>query len=129
MRTRLLDGRSCTDAENEPDRRLIIIGDLPANKVFHGESAVGKRTLIRVKMPEPEWMEIIGMVGHVRQTSLAVPGREQVYFTDGYFGPGAVNSWTLRVVGNPTAYANQVRTAVKDLSQRLLITNLQPVDA
>ena len=37
-------------------------------------------------------MEIIGVVGHVRQTSLAVPGREQVYFTDGYVGPGAVNS-------------------------------------
>src|SRR5260370_2598214 len=73
-------------------------------------------------------MGIIGMVGHVRKTSLAVPGREQVYFTDGYVGPGAVNSWTLRVVGNPTGYANQVRTAVKDLSQRLFITNLQPVD-
>ncbi len=128
MRTPLLAGRTFTDADNEPDRRLIIIDDLLANKVFHGESAVGKRILIRVKTPEPEWMEIIGMVGHVRQTSLAVPGREQVYFTDGYVGPGAVNSWTLRVVGNPTGYANQVRTAVKDLSQRLFITNLQPVD-
>ena len=70
----------------------------------------------------------IGVVGHVRQTSLAVPGREQVYFSDGYVGPGAVNSWALRVTGDPAGYARQVRAAIKDVSPRLLITNLQSVD-
>jgi predicted permease len=128
MHTPLLAGRTFTDADNEPDRRLIVIDDLLARKAFHGEPAVGKRILIRVKTPEPEWMEIIGVVGHVRQTSLAVPGREQVYFTDGYVGPGAVNSWALRVAGNPAGYAGQVRATIKDLSPRLLITNLQPED-
>jgi predicted permease len=128
MRTPLLAGRTFTDADNEPDRRLIIIDDLLAKKAFHGESVVGKRILIRIKTPEPEWMEIIGVVGHVRQTSLAAPGREQVYFTDGYVGPGAVNSWALRVAGNPAGYATQIRAAIKDLSPRLLITNLQSAD-
>lgn len=128
VHTPLLAGRTFTDADNEPDRRLIIIDDFLAGKAFPGESAVGKRILIRLKTPEPEWMEIIGVVAHVRQTSLATPGREQVYFTDGYGGPGGVNSWALRVAGDPAAYAGQVRAAIKDLSQRLLITNLQPAD-
>jgi putative ABC transport system permease protein len=73
-------------------------------------------------------VEIIGVVGHVRQTSLAVAGREQVYFTDGFGGAGGVNSWALRVAGNPAGYTSQVRAAIKDLSQRLLITGLEPVD-
>ncbi len=128
MRTALLAGRTFTDADNEPDRRLIIIDDALARKAFPGESAVGQRILIRLKTPEPEWMEIIGVVGHVRQTSLAVPGREQVYFTDGYGGPGGVNAWALRVAGDPAGYASQVRAAVKDVSSRLLITDLQPVE-
>jgi putative ABC transport system permease protein len=128
MHTPLLAGRTFTDADNEPDRRLIIIDDSLAKKAFHGEPAVGKRILIRIKTPEPEWMEIIGVVGHVRETSLAVPGREQVYFTDGYIGPGAVNSWALRVAGNPAGYTGQVRAAIKDISPRLLITKLQPED-
>src|SRR5262249_9894525 len=128
IRTQLIAGRTFTDADNAPDRRLILVDDFLAKKAFPGESAVGKRILIRLRTPEPEWMEIIGVVGHVRQTSLAVTGREQVCFTDGYGGPGGVNSWALRVAGNPAAYASQVRTAIKDLSQRLLITNLQPVD-
>jgi putative ABC transport system permease protein len=128
MRTPVLAGRTFTDADNAPDRRLIIIDDFLAKKAFPGESAVGKRILMRLRTPEPEWMEIIGVVGHVRQTSLAVPGREQVYFTDGYGGPGGVNSWALRVAGNPTSFTSQVRAAIKDLSTRLLITNLQPMD-
>jgi putative ABC transport system permease protein len=128
MRTPLLAGRTFTDADNAPERRLIIIDDFLAKKAFPGESAVGKRMLIRVKTPEPEWMEIIGVVGHVRQTSLAVPGREQVYFSDGYVGPGAVNSWALRVAGDPAGYESQVRAAIKDVSPRLLVTDLQPVD-
>jgi putative ABC transport system permease protein len=128
MRTPLLAGRTFTDADNAPERRLIIIDDALAKKAFPGESAVGKRILIRVKTPEPEWMEIIGVVGHVRQTSLAVPGREQVYFTDGYVGPGAVNSWALRVAGDPAGYVSQVRAAIKDVSPRLLVTDLKPVD-
>ena len=128
MRTPLLAGRAFTDDDNAADRRLIVIDDYLARKAFPGESAVGKRILIRLKTPEPEWMEIIGVVGHVRQTSLATPGREQVYFTDGYGGPGGVNSWALRVAGDPRGYANQVRAAIKDLSPRLLITDLQPLD-
>ncbi len=128
MRTPLLAGRTFSDADNEPDRRLIVIDDALASKAFPGESAVGQRILIRLKTPEPEWMEIIGVVGHVRQTSLAVPGREQVYFTDGYGGPGGVNSWALRVSGAPAGYESQVRAAIKDVSPRLLISGLQPVD-
>jgi predicted permease len=128
MRTPVLAGRTFTDADDAPDRRLIIIDDALARKAFPGESAVGKRILIRLRTPEPEWMEIIGVVGHVRQTSLAVPGREQVYFTDAYGGLGGVNPWALRVAGNPAGYASQVRAAIKDVSQRLLITRMQPVD-
>ena len=105
MHTPLLAGRTFTEADNAPDRHLIIIDDSLAKKAFPGQSAVGKRILIRLKTPEPEWMEIIGVVGHVRQSSLAAPGREQVYFTDGYGGPGAVNSWALRVSGDPASYA------------------------
>jgi putative ABC transport system permease protein len=128
MRTPLIAGRTFTDADNATDRRLIMIDESLAKKAFPGESAVGKRILIRLKTPEPEWMEIIGVVGHVRQSSLAVPGREQIYFTDGYGGPGGVNSWALRVGGSSTGFESEVRAAIKDVSPRLLVSDLQPAD-
>src|SRR5579883_682112 len=62
MHTPLLAGRTFTDAVNAPGRKLIVIDDLLASKAFPRESAVGKTILIRVRTPEPEWVEIIGVV-------------------------------------------------------------------
>jgi ABC-type antimicrobial peptide transport system permease subunit len=39
-----------------------------------------------------------------------------------------VNSWALRVGGDPAQFENQVRAAIKDVSPRLLVSDLQPVD-
>ena len=51
--------------------RQIIIDDMLAAKAFRGESAVGKRLLLRITTPEPEWYDVVGVVGHQRHSSLA----------------------------------------------------------
>jgi putative ABC transport system permease protein len=127
MHTRLLAGRTFTEADNAPDRTLVLVDEVLAKKAFPNESAVGKRILIRVNTPEPEWVEIIGVVGHQRDVSLAVPGREQVYFTDGYVGYGAAGVWALRTSGNPGLLSGPARQAIKRINPNLLITELQPI--
>ena len=84
MRIRLLGGRFFTDADNLPGRNLVVVDDILANKAFHGQSAVGKRILIRIRTPEAEWVEIVGVIEHQHAVSLTEPGREQVYFTDAF---------------------------------------------
>jgi putative ABC transport system permease protein len=125
--TPLLAGRAFTDADNAPERKLVIVDQLLAAKAFPRESAVGKRILIRVNTPEPEWVEVIGVAAHQRQTSLAEPGREQVYFTDGFIGHGAADRWALRTAGDPAQYAGQVRAEVSRIGRQLLLTGLQPM--
>ena len=95
MRMRLLAGRFFTDADNLPGRNVVVIDDVLANKAFHGEAAVGGRILIRLRTPEAEWVEVIGVVAHQHEVSLAEPGREQVYFTDAFAGSGRVDSWAI----------------------------------
>ena len=85
------------------DRDVVVVDQLLAAKAFPNESAIGKRILIRVRKLEPEWVEIIGVAAHVRGNSLAVPGREQVYFTDGYVDHGRVNRWALARERRPGA--------------------------
>src|SRR5207253_1083895 len=109
-----------------PDRNLVVVDQLLAAKAFPNQSAVGKRILIRVRTPEPEWVEIIGVVQHVRYTSLATPGREQIYFTDGFTNHGRVSRWALRVAGDTAAYAAPIRAAVAQQDRNLVITELQP---
>jgi predicted permease len=129
MRTRLLAGRTFTDADNDPARNLVVVDQVLAAKAFPNESAVGKRILIRIRTPEPEWVEIIGVVAHQRVTSLADPGREQVYFAEGFLGGGGANRWAIRVAGDPASYGNAVRAAVIEIDPQFLVLELRPMDA
>ena len=128
LRTPLLAGRTFTEADNDPRRNLVVVDTLLAAKAFPAQSAVGKRILIRIRTPEPEWVEIIGVVGHQRVTSLADPGREQVYFTERFAGPGA-NRWAVRTTGDPARIAGAVRAAIAEIDPQLVVTEMLPMSA
>jgi putative ABC transport system permease protein len=128
MRTPLVAGRTFTEADNNPKRNVVVVDTALAAKAFPNEPAVGKRILIRIRTPEPEWVEIIGVVRHQRVTSLADPGREQVYFADGFLGFGA-NRWAVRTGGDPAQIAGAVRAAVAEVNSQYLVTDLRPMGA
>ena len=129
MHTRLIEGRTFTEADNDPEHKIVIIDQLLAAKAFPNQSAVGKRILQRSQTPEPEWVQIIGVVGHQRESSLADPGREQIYYADGFFGHGAAAWWAVRTTGDPAKYAAAVRAEIAKLDPRATVTQLQPMDA
>jgi predicted permease len=128
MRTPLLAGRTFTEDDNLPGRNNVIVDQALANKAFPGQSAVGKRILTRIRTPQAEWVQIVGVVGHQREESLAIPGREQIFFTDAFLGSGAVLSWALRTGSDPTAYESQVRAAIAGVSGNLLIKAMEPAE-
>ena len=129
MRIPLLEGRTFTEDDNLPNRNFVVIDDLLAKKAFHGQSAVGRRILVRVRTPEAEWVQVAGVVRHQRETSLTEVGREQVYFTDAFVGSGAVNFWTIRTKNDPAGYANVVTAAVRDVDPQVVVNQIQTGDA
>ena len=128
VHTPLLAGRTFTDADNDPNRLVAVIDDVLANKAFPHESAVGKRILTRLRTLQPMWFEVVGVVAHVRNTSLADPGREQVYFTDGYMTHGLANSWVIRTSGDPARFSAAVRAQMAKLGPKVLVTEMQTMD-
>ncbi len=128
MGTKLLAGRTFTDEDSTPDRNLLVVDQALAAKAFPNESAIGKRILFRVRTPEAQWGEIIGVVEHQRNTSLVEPGREQLYVTDGYVNHQAAAWWALRTDGDPAALAGQVREVVRNTGKEMLINEMQPMD-
>ena len=128
VRTPILEGRAFTEADNAPNQNVVVVDEFLARKAFGAESAVGKRILIRIRTPEPEWVRIIGVARHIRGTSLAEPGREQVYFTDGFLGHGAAFRWMLRTAGDPLSTAGPARAAIAAIDRKLLLTEVQPMD-
>jgi putative ABC transport system permease protein len=128
MKTPLLAGRTFTDADNAPERNGVVVDEFLASKAFPQQNAIGKRILARIRGPKPEWVEILGVVAHVREVSLADPGREQIYFTDGYLNHGFVGSWGVRTSGDPVRLAGPVRAEIAKLGPKVLINEMQPMD-
>ena len=128
MGTTLLAGRTFTQEDSSPDRNLLIVDQALAAKAFPNESAVGKRILFRVRTPEAQWGEIIGVVAHQRNTSLVEQGREQIYLTDGYVNHGAASWWALRTDGDPGALSGSVREVVRKAGKETFINQMQPMD-
>ncbi|HKO60571.1 MAG TPA: ABC transporter permease [Pyrinomonadaceae bacterium] len=128
MGTKLIAGRTFTQEDNTPDRNMLIIDQALAAKAFPNESAVGKRILFRVRTPEAQWGEIVGVVGHQRNTSLIEPGREQLYLTDGYLNHQAASWWAVRTDGDPATLAGAVRDVVRRAGSDTFINEMQPMD-
>jgi predicted permease len=129
MRTPLLAGRTFTDEDNLPGRDSVVVDEALAAKAFPGQSAIGKHILIRLRTPEAEKVQIIGVVAHQRVKSLAEAGREQIYFPDAFVGSGAIQSWALRTGSDPASYENQVRATIKALDPQLLVDKMETADS
>jgi putative ABC transport system permease protein len=125
LRTPLLAGRTFTEADNAPGRNVVVIDRLLATKAFPDESAVGKRLVVRPNL----LAEVIGVIEHQRAVSLAEPGREQIYFTDGFMGHGIVSRWAIRTARDPAGYVDAVRTAVAAHGTRVVMTDVRTMDA
>ncbi len=129
MRTRVVEGRVFDEADNAPDRPVIVIDRVMAHKAFGGRPAVGERLFVRVRSNEPEWLDVIGVVEQQRHASLAVEGREAIFVTDGFLGHGGANHWMVRTSGDPNALAAAVRGEVARFSPGSPVAELQPYQA
>jgi putative ABC transport system permease protein len=129
MRSKLIEGRDFTDADNNPNAVLAIIDRNFAAKAFPGQSAVGKRLYVRVRSNDPEWFEVIGVVDRERHETLAADSREAMFLTDGLFGHGAVARWVVRTNGDPNALVPAIRAAVREVDRQMPVSEVQPMTA
>jgi len=129
MRSKFIEGRDFTEADNNPNAVLAIIDRNFAAKAFPGQSAVGKRLYVRVRSNDPEWFEVIGVVDRERHETLAADSREAMFLTDGLFGHGAVARWVLRTNGDPNALVPAVRAAIREVDRQMPVSEVQPMTA
>jgi putative ABC transport system permease protein len=129
MRTPLLAGRVFDESDNNPQVRRMIVDEALAAKAFPNGGAVGRRILSRIDTATNVWYQIVGVVAHQRLSSLAEPGREQMYITDGDWNHLVVQGWAVRTRGDPARYAAPVRAEIAKFDRSLLLTGMQTMDS
>lgn len=124
MGTRLLAGRVFSEADFADSAMVVVVDEVLAEKLWPGRSAVGERFLIRAITPEPEWVEVIGVVEHQRAESLAAEGMETVYFHDRYLGAFG-GTWVVKAGVDPLSLMNAIRAEVEGLDAGVPVADVQ----
>jgi hypothetical protein len=73
-------GRLLSDADREDSPPVGLIDEALARRVYGASNAVGKRMRFSTGSTHGPWVEIVGVVGHVRNESPQVDLRSQIYW-------------------------------------------------
>ena len=111
MGIRLLGGRYLDERDSASAPQAALISESLAKSHFPGQNAIGKR--LHVGPRNKPWYTIVGVVGDVKQTSLAIDQPDAVYLTTGqtWFADDTL-SFVVRTEGDPATLASAVTNAI-----------------
>jgi putative ABC transport system permease protein len=108
MGTPLLRGRDFTSLDRGKTSPVVIINETVARREWPNENPVGKRITIRGSSAA---LEIVGVVGSVKQDGLDKAPRPEVYRPHTQVAQGAM-TYVVRAESNPTATMDAVKAQV-----------------
>jgi putative ABC transport system permease protein len=124
MKIPLVEGRYFAESDREGAPRVAVIDDMMAERFFPNESPVGKRIRLggvpAPGQPPPPWMEIVGVVRHVRHYGPNEVARVELYRP--YFQL-AIPVDSPLAQGQPVNFARSVSLAVRSTADPASLTN------
>jgi len=123
----LVRGRYFEDRDTPDGKQVAIIDQALANKYWPNEDPVGKRIVFEGTRDNPNWREIVGIVGHVKHTDLEGESRAQYYIPHQQRAQGGM-TLVVRTTGDPNALAATVRNAVGNLDKELPVFRIRTMD-
>lgn len=122
-RGRFLDERDTAAAPS-----VIAITESLAKRRFPNEDAIGKRLRIGSSTEGP-WYTIVGIVGGVKQMSLALNDTDAVYVTTTqWHWPDATLSLVARTHGDATVFISAIRNAIWSVDKDQAIVRVAKMD-
>ena len=131
MHIPLLRGRLLNDHDVAGVPEAVLINDGYAGRVFHGQDPVGQRVRLGPDMGHADrpWATIVGVVGDVKQRSLAIGGEDEFYTTSAQWAwTDNVQSLAVRTRGPAAAMAPVIRDAIWSVDKDLPIVRVATMD-
>jgi predicted permease len=126
----LISGRTFgpEDVRDAPPR--VVISALLAEKLWPGGSAIGRRLSADAfeRDGEPNWMEVVGVVGDVRLNGLDDPERGIMYQAYSQ-RPQARMTLTIRTAGDPLVMTDALRSAILEYEPRTPLPEFGTMEA
>ena len=122
----LLAGRTFGPQDVESSQRVAIVDTVFVEKNLHGQDPLGRRLAYGNKPPEKEsdWMQIVGVVGHIRNFGIRGATREQTYVPFTQSIPSSA-TFALRTRQDPAALAPTLRLAMREVAGDVAVYNFR----
>jgi putative ABC transport system permease protein len=120
----LLRGRAFDARDGAGGRRVALINEAVARKVFGGRDPLGKR--INITNGPDAWREIVGVVGDIRNRRLDAGVTLQTYEPFAQ-QPGDRLSFIVRTAGPVLGLAEAVRSAIYAVDPQQPIARIRPL--
>jgi len=121
-------GRLFTERDTKDSPRVALINETMAKRIFPDEDPVGKRiTFDNRQKQNPEWFEIVGIVGDVKQYGLDQVTTMQTYepYTQQTF---SYMTLVVRTAGDPTNLSAAIRSEILKLDKEQPATNIKTLN-
>ena len=124
----LRQGRAFTAGDRFGGQAVAIIDDQFVKKYFSGQNPIGKRiTFGAPPGKQPDYITIVGVVGHAMQEALDAEPRIQLYLP--YMqGPNSGMQVAVRTAGDPLALVGALRSAVRSVDKDMPISGVRTMD-
>jgi putative ABC transport system permease protein len=129
----LLAGRYFTEEDDGNRPPIVMISVVLADKYFPDRSPVGQRLVIDDTDGDPRPVEIVGVVGPVKQSNLETPAKADLYLPlrqvpkDGV--PWLRNStyWVLKTFSGAPVNESLVRAEIRKVDANVAVGDLRPM--
>jgi predicted permease len=129
----LLDGRNFTESDNTEHPPVAIVSTILAKNYFPDRSPIGQRILVEDTDGDPRQIEIVGIVGPVKQTNLETPAKADIYLPlrqmpkDGV--PWLRNSayWVLKTSDGATRLEQLLRDTIQKVDPNVAVGTVRPM--
>ena len=124
----VLKGREFSKQDLVENPRVIVINDAMARRDFPNDDPIGHRFSFDTDdKGEPQWVEIVGVVGNVRQYR-ADQEPVPITYTPSSNAPARAQNLMIRTKGDPMGIAGPVRAALQSLDPALPVSPPRTLD-
>jgi predicted permease len=130
MKIPVVKGREFTDRDRLSGPRVAVVNEALARKHFAGENPIGRR--VAFSRDQPQWYEIVGVVGNVKHRGLDAADRAELYLP--YRQP-LFSNWTVRpmqvvvrTAGDPLMAAATMRREIARIDAEQPISDVRTMD-
>lgn len=124
MQTPLLQGRTFTREDGPTSPPVAVINEAMAQRLFPGDSAVGRRIRTGPNPSRSPWTTIIGVVGSVRHTGLEQAPAPEMYISHRQ-GPPVAPFLVVRASGDPAALVETIRAELRRFDRALALFDVK----